>query len=55
MSWPKGRKHTSEEKLQVSQTMVGNTPWNKGLMKETDSSVARISQSLLRYHNAYQS
>jgi hypothetical protein len=47
MGWPKGRKHTSEEKLQVSQAMVGNTPWNKGLVKETNSSVARISQSLL--------
>lgn len=44
--WPKGRKHTSEEKMKISLKLKGRIPWNLGLTKATDKRLAMLGQKL---------
>ena len=41
----KGKKLSNETKEKISNSLAGNVPWNKGLTKETDERVSKISSS----------
>lgn len=45
--WNKGQSLTDEHKANLSNSMKGKTPWNKGLTKETNDSLKNASAKLM--------
>jgi len=50
MSALKGSHRTEETKRKISKSKMGQTAWNKGLTKETDERVKKISESKIKYY-----
>lgn len=42
--WIKGKPRTEKTKKKISNTLLGNIPWNKGLTAETDERVRRVAE-----------